>query len=169
MLMGISNVRDKNCRVKKMLYRELSRAFLQGVCMKKQSYNDSEKTWKSTATRSNKKRKGRFYPMGRSEGERERYTEPRGVVLQPARFAYLREPPLHAISTTILPWLAPFVLRSLERPPSSSLSFEMHRCVRSLHNYYGYREQQLAPCRRATSYPPHLHSQSSLSPPFSVL
>lgn len=31
MLMDISNVRDKNCRVKKMLYRELSRAFLQGA------------------------------------------------------------------------------------------------------------------------------------------
>lgn len=168
MLMDISNVRDKNCRVKKMLYRELSRAFLQGawrnsrITIRKRRENPQQRG----ATR---KGKGRFYPMRRSEGERERYTEPRGVVLQPARFAYLREPPLHAISTTILPWLAPFVLRSLERPPSSSLSFEMHRCVRSLHNYYGYREQQLAPCRRATSYPPHLHSQSSLSPPFSVL
>lgn len=46
------------------MYRQLSCTFLQGVCTRKQPYNDSEKTWKSTATRSNKKGKaGRFYPM----------------------------------------------------------------------------------------------------------
>lgn len=90
--------------------------------------------------KSNERGKTCICLVGGSEEERERYTEPRGVALQPARFACLREPPLHAISTTILPRLAPFVLRSLEHPPSSSLSFGMHRCVWSLHNYYGYRE-----------------------------
>lgn len=84
---------------------------------------------------------------GETERKRERCTEPQprcrlttGSVRLP-----MREPSLHAISTTILPQFAPFVLRSMERP-LSSLSFEMHRCVRSLHNYYDYREQQLARC-----------------------
>ena len=31
---------------------------------------------------------------------------------------------------------------------SLARSFVMHRCIRSLHNYYSYREQQLARCRR---------------------
>lgn len=75
----------------------------------------------------------------KKERKKRMYAEPRGVALQPAQFAYPCEPSLHAISTTILPRLGPFVLRSVERPPSS-LSFEMHRCVRSLHNYYDYRE-----------------------------
>lgn len=43
-------------------------------------------------TKSNKKGKVRcFFPprIGRNEGDGERCTEPRGVALQPARFAYL--------------------------------------------------------------------------------
>lgn len=95
-------------------------------------------------TKSNKKGKvlRRLFPLwiGETEGDGERCTKPRGVALQPARFAYLCRASfachLHHHLTSACSFCAP-------RPTAcsfSSLSLEMHRCVRSLHNYYDYRE-----------------------------
>lgn len=59
---------------------------------------------------------GRKGDVGEVDGKR--CTEPRGVVLQPALGSLTyAEPPLHAISTTILRRLAPFALRPTEHPP----------------------------------------------------
>lgn len=63
------------------------------------------------------------------------------------------KPLLHAISSTILPRVAPFAPPLLgtssssfpSAPPSAALVrlarfAAMHRCIRSLHNYYSYHE-----------------------------
>lgn len=99
------------------------------------------------------KKKGKVCCFYSREEERKRYMEREVSPYNRLGSLTYAEPPLHAISTTISPRLAPFVLRPTERS-SSSLSFEMHRCIRSLHNYYDYREQQLARCGEATSHPP---------------
>lgn len=97
-------------------------------------------------TKSNKKGKVRrfFPPPDRgNEGDGERCTEPRGVALQPARFAYLCRASfachLHHHLTSACSFCTPRPTAS-SSSFSSSLSLEMHRCVRSLHNYYDYRE-----------------------------
>lgn len=82
----------------------------------------------------------RSYPRARVE-ERKRYMKREVSPYNRLGSLTYAEPPLHAISTTILPRLAPFALRSTER--SSFLPFALRDAplrVRSLHNYYDYRE-----------------------------
>lgn len=101
--------------------------------------------WKPSAWKRKATRKGKFVgsfppPDRGNEGDGERCTKPRGVVLQPARFAYLCRASfachLHHHLTSACSFCMP-------RPTASSFSsllLEMHRCIRSLHNYYDYRE-----------------------------
>jgi len=109
--------------------------------------DDSGRTsWNGNPRRGNEEQQEResssfsFPPNRGNEGDGERCTEPRGVALQPARLAYLCRA---SFACHLHHHLSSSCFFCMPRPTASSfssLSLEMHRCVRSLHNYYDYRE-----------------------------
>lgn len=129
-----------------MSNRKLS--FLCGEIFARGNNNDDSDriSWNGNPGRGNEKQQEResssfLSPPNRgNEGDGERCTEPRGVALQPARFAYLCRASFACHLHHHLALTCSFCIPRSTASFFSSLSLEMHRCVRSLHNYYDYRE-----------------------------